>query len=312
MRRRTVVALSLAAVLCCLWAAPALAATYGTVHGGWLRLRANPSYSAPVICSYRNGTVVTVLSQENGWARVLTADYRIGYMDARYLYIGSDPAPQPYITPQPQPQPYITPVPYTRTWTEVNRPAYVTSSNGPGVRLRSAPEVNNGNILGLYPVGRTVTEIRRSSDGWSYIRIDRKHGYMMTRYLTSSYYAPAPQPWVVTPAPTPASTYVPAPASDPWTIQSVKVLPNYPKVGDTVTVEVYPSAAQFTVVWYNDLNSLLGTSKSYTVRSTDVGRVIKVRIQGVGNSAGFVADGQTQQVADAATVPEMTMEWVSP
>ena len=224
-------------------------------------------------------------------------------MDARYLYIGSDPAPQPYITPQPQP--YITPVPYTRTWTEVNRTAYVTSSNGKGVRLRSAPEVNNGNILGLYPVGRTVTEIRRSSDGWSYIRIDRKHGYMMTRYLTGSYYAPAPQPWVVTPAPTPASTYVPAPASDPWTIQSVKVLPNSPKVGDTVTVEVYPSTAQFTVVWYNDLNSL-------TVRSTDVGRVIKVRIQGVGNSAGFVADGQTQQVADAATVPEMTMEWVSP
>ena len=87
MRKRIAAALLLTVMLCSLLAVTAFAATYGTVVGGWLRLRANPSYDATVIASYPNGSVVTILSQSGGWARVMTGDYRLGYMDQRYLYI---------------------------------------------------------------------------------------------------------------------------------------------------------------------------------------------------------------------------------
>ena len=147
MMKRWIALLLLAVMLCGLWAVPASAATYATVVGGWLRLRVNPSYDAVIITSYKSGSVVTVISQSAGWARVLTSDYRLGYMDTHYLLMEGGTPPSP-----------STPVPSTRTWTTVNRVAYVTSQNGKGVRLRSAPEVNKYNVMGLYPVGRTVTQ----------------------------------------------------------------------------------------------------------------------------------------------------------
>ena len=299
-------------MLLCILAAPALAATYATVVGGWLRLRANPSYNAKVITSYRSGTVVTVLSQDSGWARVLTSDYRVGYMDLRYLSFGSSPV----ITPRPTAAP-------SRTWYDVNRTAYVTSQNGRGVRLRSAPVVNSSNVLGLYPVGRTVTEIRRSSDGWSYIRIDKKYGYMMTKFLTTSYYPPGPPgPPAPTghPGPAPTATPTPVPTATPTPaskqIQSVKLSPYHPTVGDTIGIIVTPANAEYTAVWYNSDNTLLSTSKQYTVRASDAGKTINVRIMGVGESAGFVADASTSTVetppseSTGSSDPIVQSEWV--
>lgn len=299
MKTKRWTALALILGLCFLLAAPALAVEYGVVQGGWLRLRANPTYDATVVASYRNGTVVTVMSRENGWARVLTPDYRIGYMDARYLYFGPVPAPTPVPTPVPTYQP-------TRTWTEVNRTAWVTSPNGKGVRMRSAPEVTKTNVLGLYPVGRTVTEIRVSSDGWSYVRIDRKHGYMMSRYLTTGqrplYPTVTPQPWYPVVTGYPWSTYVPTPSPTPESksITQVKLDPYQPKVGDTLRVLVTPSGAEYTAVWYRDDNILLSTGLTYTAQAGDAGHRINVRIQGVGASAGFAADAMS---APVKTVP---------
>ena len=297
--KKRLIAMAVLAVLICGMCASALAATYGTVVGGWLRLRANPSYSATVIASYKTGSVVTVLSQEYGWARVLTADYRLGYMDQRYLIIGSAPAPDPAPAPAPKP---------SRTWTDVNRIAYVTSQNGKGVRLRSAPVVNSGNVMGLYPVGRTVTEIRRSSDGWSYIRIDKKYGYMMSQFLVSSSPIPDPTPkpkpgpdptGKPTEMPTITPTPSPTPTPDPMIITSAKLDPIKPTVGDTIRVIVTPSGADYTVVWYNDENVLLATGKTYKVHTADLGHVINVRIMGAGESAGFVADVATAKVEPA-------------
>ena len=304
MKKRIVSALVLA-VLFCLLAAPAFAATYATVRGGWLRLRANPSYDAAIITSYKNGTVVTVLSVSNGWARVMTPDYRVGYMDSRYL-AGGSPAP----TVQPTVQPYPT-----RTWTDVNRIAYVTSTNGKGVRLRSAPYVNSSNVMGLYPVGRTVTELRRSNDGWSYIRIDGKYGYMMSQFLTTGF-NPGPRPTVIpvpitaTPA-VPTATPTPVPTATPtpdMSITSVKLDPYQPTVGDTVKVIVSPAGAEYSCVWYSDDNRLLSTSTQYKVTAAEAGHVINVRITGAGASRGFVADATTGKVKPAPTDPPVVVE----
>ena len=259
MKKRRILAALCLMILCCAWAATAAAATYGTVFGGWLRLRANPSYSAAIITSYPNGSVVTVLSRSNGWCRVLTSDYRYGYMDQRFLYIsGHAPTPDP------------TPSPYDRTWTTVNRTAYVTSQNGKGVRMRSAPEVNNYNVLGLYPVGRSLYEIRRSNDGWSYIRIDGRYGYMMTQFITGG-----------------------GSPVDPGSITSVKINITKPRVGDTLKVTVKPSGANYSVVWYNADYKLLGTKTTYKVKSSDLGTKILVRVTG---GDGTVIKSNTEKV----------------
>ena len=314
-------ALAAAALLCCLWAAPAFAATYGTVFGGWLRLRANPSYYAAVITSYRTGTVVTVLNRSNGWARVITPDYRIGYMDTGFLRIGST-------------QPTSPPPPVSRTWTDVNRTAQVISQNGKGVRMRSSPTVNDTNVMGLYPVGRTVREIRRSDDGWSYISIDGKYGYMMSEFLTSSYAPPTPPPKPTekptakptekptdkptekpTDKPTEAPTEKPTP--ERIDIENVKLDPFSPKVGDRVKIIVTPSNAEYTAVWFRDENVLLGMNKEYTVQESDAGKVINVKVTGVGKSSGFSVDAFTAAVQaapadDGGSGDEVVQEWVDP
>ena len=185
---KKMLSLALAALLLFgLWVIPASAATYATVRGGWLRLRAEPSYQAYVITSYPTGTQVTVLQQLSGWCQVLTPDQRLGYMDSHYLTIsGSTPG---YVAP-------TYPVyPVSGDWVNVNRTGYVTSANGKGVRLRRTPNVDAYNVLGLYPVGRRVTVLKTSSTGWSYIRIGTQEGYMMSQFITYS-------GSIVTPVPT--------------------------------------------------------------------------------------------------------------
>ena len=295
MKKKIRVAALLSLLLCVVFTASALAVTYGTVHGGWLRLRSAPSYSASVITSYRNGTVVTVLSQESGWARVLTADYRIGYMDARYLTISGSPYPQPTAAP--------TAVPYSRIWTDVNRTAYVTSANGKGVRMRSTPEVNKNNVMGLYPVGRTAFEIRRSNDGWSYIRIDAKYGYMMSQFLTGGY-VPVPTatyvPWIPTPTPTLTPTPTPPPTPTPEPLADFRfrgINPWQPKVGDTVKAVYEPANAQVTVVWYDgSTGEYLGTGTSCTVKSAQAGHTLKYHVVGAGAYAMVAVDGESAAV----------------
>lgn len=274
--KKKLTAILILTVLICGTVVPALAASYATVVGGWLRLRANPGYNAVVLASYPTGTVVTVLSRSNGWTRVITPDYRVGYMDSRYLSNGS--------APQPAPQPGH------RTWTDINQRAYVTSQNGRGVRLRSAPVVNSYNVLGLYPVGRTVTEIRRSNDGWSYIRIDGRYGYMMTQFLTTSG----------------GGSVIPTPggggSSSSRAIKSVQLNNVLPEVGDILKPVVEPSKAEYTVVWYNDQNKLLATTKQYEVKPGDVGRQIYARVMGMGASSGISITVATSVVTPGGSI----------
>ena len=286
MKKRITAALLLAAILCSLLAVSAAAATYATVVGGWLRLRSYPSYEGTIITSYKTGTVVTVLSNSKGWARVMTPDYRLGYMDQRYLlYEGHHPAPAP------------APKPHYRTWTTVNRTAWVTSQNGKGVRLRNAPEVNKSNVMGLYPVGRTVKELKVSNDGWSYIHIDSKYGYMMSKFLTTGGVVP-PVPTGKPPKPTEKPTGKPTgkPTAEPSEegISGVQLNITNPKSGDTLKLTVKPSGAKYSVVWYQaDTKVLLSTGKSYTVSDDDVGHAITVRVTG---SDGTVAEVSTGKV----------------
>ncbi len=87
MKRLTAFFLTLILILCAL--APALgeSITYtGTVTGGSLHLRKEPSSSAKIINTYKNGTEVTILENNGVWCKVKVGK-NTGYMMAQYLDI---------------------------------------------------------------------------------------------------------------------------------------------------------------------------------------------------------------------------------
>ena len=100
----------------------AAAATYGTVTGGWLRLRTAPSYDATILKSYNTGTVVEILGTSGDWYNVKAPDNQAGYMLKAYVTLGGG---------------------------GTGTTAYVTSSNGYGVRLRSGPSTSY-RVLAVY------------------------------------------------------------------------------------------------------------------------------------------------------------------
>lgn len=61
----------------------------GTVTGGVVNIRSEASTSASVIGTGTKGTSYNVISQENGWAKIETADGLIGYMNLGYFSVSS-------------------------------------------------------------------------------------------------------------------------------------------------------------------------------------------------------------------------------
>ena len=153
--------------------------TTGRVFGGWLILRASPSFTGQIRSSYPSGTVVGITGQSGEWYQVVAPDGLTGYMYGKYLKVSG------------------TPVPTYKT-------AYVTSPNGLNVRLRSGPGTGYS-ILASYAPGTKCTIINAGSN-WCMIQIGSYTGYMMTKYLTSA--EPGPTP------PTPTSE--PGPETKAW------------------------------------------------------------------------------------------------
>ena len=267
----------LTGLLSCLLAASALAATQATVVGGWLRLRSAPSLRATPIASYRSGTVVTLIRHYPGWYEVITPDGLTGYMAEEYLIQNSRPEPRRSAA----------------VWTTVNQTAHVISRNGKGVRLRSSPRTGD-NVLGLYPVGRTVQVLRQSSDGWSFLRIDKKHGYMMSEFLSIG----STDEMIPVDEARPVRSRASSSASR--ILSRIQLSSRNPRVGDRLSVQISPAGAPCTIIWYRDDYQVLSSSDSYTVRAGDAGHVIQVRVSGEGDGSGVNLNTATEVVRAAA------------
>lgn len=164
----TVMVILLTAILPC---TNALAEKTGVVTGGWLILRAAPSFGGTIKSSYPSGTIVTITGQVGSWYAVTAPDGLTGYMLGDYLkiYGGGGGGSLP-----------------------VESTAYVTSANGLNVRLRSGPG-KGYSILASYAPGTKCT-ILSAGNNWCRIQIGSYTGYMMTRYLTNSPSVPTPTP----------------------------------------------------------------------------------------------------------------------
>ncbi len=135
---------------------------YGTVTGGWLRLRSAPSFDATIYKSYYTGTVVEILGTSGSWYHVEAPDGYTGYMYSTYVTIGGSGGTT----------------------------AYVTSANGYGVRLRTGPSTGY-RVLAVYSVGTEVTVLATGTI-WSRIQIGSTVGYMMNEFLTTTPPGPTP------------------------------------------------------------------------------------------------------------------------
>ena len=287
--------------------------TTATVVGGWLRLRATPSFDGETIASYYTGTKVTVLGSTGSWYHVMVSDGKKGYMHSAYLRLDTD-----------------SPV---STGLE-NLVATVVSANGLDVRLRSGPSTAYG-VIGLYPVGTSAT-ILASGKNWHYVRIGRQVGYMMAKYLTT---VGGTDQLIV---PTGYTAYI---TSDngygvklrkgagtnfavigiysvgtqvtvlrhgtvwdhvrigsrtgwmmnrylvtvPQVVTAVSLNTTTAVVGKqstTLTATVTPAGATVTYRWTNKNGDLLSTDATYTVKQSDVGTKIRVKVKGTGAYSG--------------------------
>ncbi len=157
MKRIFILGLAIVLVFALLPVFQAAAADYGTVTGGWLRLRAAPSFDATILKSYYTGTVVEILGTSGDWYNVKTPDNQAGYMHSDYISLGGSPS-------------VLT--------------KYVWSSNGYGVRLRSGPSTGY-RVIAVYDVGTQVS-VLQTGVLWSRIQVGTTVGFMMSEFLTST------------------------------------------------------------------------------------------------------------------------------
>lgn len=206
-------------------------------NGKSVRMRTGPSQQYSVIASYPVGTPVTILISGEDWCKVRIGG-RTGYMMTEFLTTAGKPE------------------------VEESNVAYVTSSNGLGVRMRSGAS-KLYSTLATYSVGTKVT-ILEWGKTWTKIRVNNLTGYMMTEFLTTN---------------------------APSVVSSVVLNDNSVWPGETLYATVKPSGASVTYEWLNDRGVRVGTGSSYTVQSSDAGRRIRVRVTGKGSTTGSAVSG---------------------
>ena len=154
-------------------------------NGRGVNLRTGAGTAYGIIGTYPVGTQVKILSSGSVWDYIQIGNIK-GYMMAQYITTSAPVSPVTPVTP-------VSPVVPTKGT------AYVTSTNGKPVRLRSGPGTHYG-ILGAYPVG-TAVQVINAGPVWSSIVIGNTSGYMMTAFLTEGSYTPtptaAPDPFIV-------------------------------------------------------------------------------------------------------------------
>ncbi len=144
--------------------------------GSNLNVRSTASTSGTIKGKLAAGTIVTVLSEKNGWSQIKTNNIE-GYVSSEYLTSISTSAPD---TPEKETdkndgeQPEETP-------TLVEK--IVNVQPGSSLNLRSTPSTS-GTILSKLSAG-TVVIVQSEENGWSKIKVNNLEGYVSTEFLST-------------------------------------------------------------------------------------------------------------------------------
>ena len=162
-------------VLCLLMLVTVSALAEGTIRyivsedGKTVNIRSGPGTKYHVVTRVKSGTQVEAEEANDGWCEV-TYQGKKGYVKADFVT-----SKAPAATAKPD-EP-------AGNSTVVGTLAYVTSSNGKSVNLRSGPGKTYDEV-GEAQVGKDVTVLKKGST-WSRIRVDGRECYIMTRFLSS-------------------------------------------------------------------------------------------------------------------------------
>ncbi len=136
--------------------------------GGSVNLREGPDTGYRSLKSVKNGSIVMVLQEGEGWWKV-SSNGTVGYIDNEFLqsgvkidYAGSDDAGG-------------------EDMTEGGYYARVKLSGSSKLYLREGPSTSSAS-LGMFRGGTQVWVLERG-DNWCKVRVDGETGYMATRYL---------------------------------------------------------------------------------------------------------------------------------
>ncbi len=132
-----------------------------------VRLRAGNGTQYKAIASYAPGTKCKVLETGSRFCKIQIGT-STGYMMTKFLTSAKPEAPES---------------------DKILYEVYVTSSNGRGVNMRSAPYVGN-NVVGFFDVG-TKAGMIKPGDAWSLIDVGGRQGYMMSQFLSKEKPAPS-------------------------------------------------------------------------------------------------------------------------
>ena len=99
-------------------------------------------------------------------------------------------------------------------------------------------------------------------------------------------------------------------AADPW-IKSVKLSSSSPIVGETLTAILNPSSADVEYSWRSN-GIEVSTGASYTVQESDLGKLIQVKVTGLGTVLGSASDTASEPVATNKKLTGVTIDNTTP
>ena len=137
-----------------------------SANGLSVNLRSGAGKNYAVIGSYSVGTQVTVLEYGKTWSYIRVGT-RTGYMMSEFLTTTGVSSGGTTSTPS----------------TSGSYTAYVTSTNGYGVRMRTGAGTSY-RVIATLPVGTQVTVLQHNAT-WDYIRFGTTDGYMQNTFLTT-------------------------------------------------------------------------------------------------------------------------------
>ncbi|NMD38613.1 MAG: SH3 domain-containing protein [Christensenellaceae bacterium] len=212
-------------------------------NGGPVRLRTGPSQNYGIIATYSYGTPLYVITHGINWDYIRIGS-QYGYMMNSFIRTNLIP---------------INPGGSSATYT-----AYVYSSNGYGVRLRSQPHPN-APILGIYSVGTSVTVLQHNYiNGWDRIKIGSREGYMMNEFISTQ-----------------NSGYN-------QNLVDFTLNKNVANVGDTLYItSISPQNASVNYTWKLD-GYIIGNSDKLIVPNNASNKNISITISGKGNYLGTI------------------------
>ena len=225
-----------------------------TANGGSLNLRSTARTGNNILLTIPYGARVTVTAKGGTWSAV-TYNGVSGYVMTNYLLFGSTVTAAPTAAPTPTPTP-------TAAVISGGVSAYVTTSNGHALNLRSAPDASQNNVILEIPNGSLVTVTARGTT-WCAVTWSGWSGYVMTSFLSF------PGQTIQSPTPTPVPVTTPA--------QGSSVVTGYVNTSNGGTLNLRQTASDRASVLTSIPN---GASVTVTARGADWCAVIYNGVSG--------------------------------